>query len=54
MMETEMVALLDDPLPDMVGVNVSILALLDLSEVFNTCDHGLFLHQLWGLGVGEL
>uniref|UniRef100_A0A8D0DWT2 Reverse transcriptase domain-containing protein n=1 Tax=Salvator merianae TaxID=96440 RepID=A0A8D0DWT2_SALMN len=50
--ETALVALIDDLWRARDRGYSSILVLLDLSEAFNTIDHGILLRQLEGLGVG--
>ena len=51
-METALVALLDDLLREADGSNMSLLVLLDISEVFDTVDHGILLGRLSELGIG--
>lgn len=52
-MEMELVALEVDLKRAQDLGDMTILALLDLSEVFNTIEYGILLDQLHGLGVGS-
>ncbi|KAF7244371.1 putative RNA-directed DNA polymerase from transposon BS [Varanus komodoensis] len=47
-----LVALYDDLCRERDRGSASLLVLLDLSEAFNTIDHGILLDRLAGLGVG--
>uniref|UniRef100_A0A803TVM8 Reverse transcriptase domain-containing protein n=1 Tax=Anolis carolinensis TaxID=28377 RepID=A0A803TVM8_ANOCA len=50
--ETALVSLVDDLCRELDSGSVSLLVLLDLSEAFNTVDHGILLGCLTGIGLG--